>query len=287
MKLRVFVLMAAALLLLSMTADKPAYMIFDVKGKKSSYKNLLKDALSSDVILFGELHNNPISHWMELQLTKDLYKERKQDLVLGAEMFEADNQEALNLYLEGKISEDSLKKAVRLWPNYATDYKSLVEFARNTSLKFIASNVPRNIANMVYKGGFDVLNELSDEQKSWVAPLPVEYDPELEQYKKMLEMNMAGHVSPNLPRSQALKDATMAHFILKHLENGKIVLHFNGTYHSDYFEGIMWYLKRANPYLRVMTIATVEQGNIEKLSAEYIMIADYILCVPEDMTKTY
>jgi len=123
--------------------------------------------------------------------------------------------------------------------------------------------------------------------KKFIAPLPIEYDPELEQYKKMLEMQMGGHSSPNLPKAQALKDATMAHFILANASQDKLFLHFNGTYHSDYFEGIMWYLKRKNADLKILTIATVEQNDITKLSPEYIMAADYIICVPDDMTKTY
>lgn len=100
-------------------------------------------------------------------------------------------------------------------------------------------------------------------------------------------MDMAGLSSPNLPKAQALKDATMAHFIFSNAKEGKLFLHYNGSYHSDYFEGIMWYLKRKNADLKILTIATVEQSDISKLSPEYIMVADYIICVPDDMTKTY
>jgi uncharacterized iron-regulated protein len=273
--------------LLSMTVDKPAYRLYYGTGKKTTYQKMLNDIMSCEVVLFGELHNNPISHWLELQLAKDLYKAKKQDLVLGAEMFEADNQSGLDNYLKGEITEDTLKTKIRLWPNYETDYRPLVEFARNTNLKFIATNIPRKYASMVMKGGFEALNPLSDEEKKFIAPLPVEYDAELEQYKKMLEMNMGGHSSPNLPKAQAIKDATMANFIFANSGTGKLFMHCNGSYHSDYFEGIMWYLKRKNADLKILTIATVEQSDIEKLLPEYIMAADYIICVPDDMTKTY
>jgi len=273
--------------LLSMTVDKPAYQIYNVTGKKTTYQKMIKDIMSCEVVLFGELHNNPISHWLELQLTKDLFKEKKQDLILGAEMFEADMQETLDKYLKGQITEDELKTQIKLWPNYETDYRPLLEFARNTNLKFLATNAPRKYASLVMHQGFEKLNTLSDEEKKFLAPLPIEYDPELEQYKKMIEMDMAGLSSPNLPKAQALKDATMAHFIFSNAKDGKLFLHYNGSYHSDYFEGIMWYLKRKNADLKILTIATVEQSDISKLSPEYIMVADYIICVPDDMTKTY
>jgi uncharacterized iron-regulated protein len=281
-------ILALFILLAGMTTDKPAYQIFNVKGKKSTYKSLLKDALACDVILFGELHNNPLSHWLELQLTKDLYKTEKQNLILGAEMFEADNQQAINKYLKGVYKETDFKKEARFWSNYETDYKPLVELARNTNMSFIATNTPRKYASLVFKGGFDTLAGLSAEEKQYFAPLPIEYDPELNCYKKMLQMQMgSNHASPNLPKAQAIKDATMAFFIMKNLAAGKKFLHFNGSYHSDYFEGIMWYLKKANPFLTVLTIATVEQSDINKLSDEYILLADYIIVVPDDMTKTY
>ncbi|MEI6124728.1 MAG: ChaN family lipoprotein [Bacteroidota bacterium] len=286
-KIRIGIILLS-LALMAMTVDKPAYQIFDVKGKKTTYDKMLKDISECQVILFGESHNNPISHWLELQVAKDLFKVKKQDLVLGAEMFEADNQAALDKYLKGEIVEDTLRKQARLWPNYDTDYKPLVDLAKNTNLKFVATNIPRKYAGLVMKQGFDALNALSADEKKHIAPLPIEYDPELNQYKKMLEMQMSGgHSSPNLPKAQAIKDATMANFIYTNLADGKQFLHFNGSYHSDYFEGIMWYLKRKNADMRILTITTVEQSDIGKLSQEYIMAADYVICVPDDMTKTY
>lgn len=282
-----FYLIVISVALLSMTVDKPAYQIYNVTGKKTTYQKMLKDILSCEVVLFGELHNNPISHWLELQLAKDLFISKKQDLILGAEMFEADNQNGLDNYIKGIWNEDTFKTKVRLWPNFDTDYKPLVDFARNTNLNFIATNIPRKYASQVMKEGFEGLLTLSQEEKKHIAPLPIEYDPELEQYKKMLEMNMGGHSSPNLPKAQAIKDATMAHFIATNAAQGKLFLHYNGAYHSNYYEGIMWYLKRKSADMRILTITTVEQNNINKLSQEYIMAADYIICVPDDMTKTY
>ena len=51
---------------------KQAYQIFNAKGKKSSYSKMINSLTKQDVILFGELHNNPISHWLQLEVTTDL-----------------------------------------------------------------------------------------------------------------------------------------------------------------------------------------------------------------------
>jgi len=276
--------------LISMKGDKEAYQYFNVKGGQAKYKALLKDAVQADVVFFGELHNNPISHWMQLELTKDLYDEKGDQLVLGAEMFESDNQLLLDEYLGGTIKQGSFEKEARLWNNYKTDYKPLVEFARDNNLPFIATNIPRRYASIVHSSGFEGLDELSDEAKALFAPLPVAYDPELKGYKAMIEMMAgmgSGHANENLPKAQAIKDATMAHFILENWKTGQLFIHYNGTYHSNDFEGIVWYLKAAKPLLKILTIASVEQDTISPLKEENVGIADYILCVPTDMTKTY
>ena len=237
--------------------------------------------------MFGESHNNPIAHWLELELTKDLYELNRDKLVLAAEMFETDNQLILDEYLESLISQSYFEDEARIWPNYKTDYKPLVEFAKKNKIYFVASNIPRRYASVVNKKGFEGLGELSDEAKAYFPPLPVPYDPNLECYKSLLKMEgMPGHISQNFPKAQAIKDATMAYFMLKNWNPGKQILHFNGSYHSDNFESINWYLKQENPNLNIVTITTVSQKNVKELTKENTGIADYTICVDEDITKT-
>ncbi len=273
----------------AMRGDKPAYKLFTQKGKVTDFGQLVKAAAKADVVLFGELHNNPISHWLQLELTRSLYAEKKQQLVLGAEMFEADNGVLLDEYLSGKVAERNFEAEAKLWPNYKTDYKPLLAFARDNSLRFIATNIPRRYASLVNREGFDGLTALSPEAKQYIAPLPIPYDAQLPGYKGMMEMmgGAGGHVNENLPRAQAIKDATMAYFILKNLKPGQTFLHFQGTYHSDNFEGINWYLKQAAPELKIVTINSCEQADIDTLSAENKNKADFILAIPESMTKTH
>jgi len=274
--------------ILGFKADKPAYRIFSEKGKEVKYKELVTDAMKADIILFGELHNNPISHWLQLELTKDVYVEKQDHLILGAEMFESDNALILSEYVSKQIPRKNFEKEARLWPNYKTDYKPLVEFALEKNIPFVATNIPRRYAAIVYKGGFEELDGLNDEAKALIAPLPINYDPELNCYKQMLQMGgMGAHVNENLPKAQAMKDATMAHFILKNWKKGDTFIHYNGSYHSDNFESIVWYLLEANPNLKIMTIASTQQPGIEELDEESIGVANFVICIPESMTKTH
>ena len=168
--------------------DKPAYKVFTAEGKKAEYGDIIKEVKKADVVFFGELHDNPIAHWLELEVTRDIYNEKGKSLILAAEMFETDNQILIEEYFSGIIKESSFESEVRLWNNYKTDYKPLLDFARDSGLKFVASNIPRRYASIVNSGGFEALEKVSDEGKKFIAPLPVEYDPELACYKDMLSM---------------------------------------------------------------------------------------------------
>ena len=250
-----------------------------------TFSKMVSELQNKELILFGEIHNNPISHWLQLELTKEMGKRKK--LILGAEMFEADNQKGLNLYLNDSIDTHGLDTMVRLWDNYTTDYKPLLDYAKNNKLPFIATNIPRRYAAMVHKkGGFKALDSLSIKEKLWIAPLPFPFDSEIPSYKAILDM-FAGHGRLDIIKAQASKDATMAHFILKNCKKNHTFLHYNGAYHSNNYEGILWYIKQQNSQINFATISTVKQEKVSKLNKEHKGLADYIIVVDKDMTTTF
>ena len=329
-----------------------AFQIFDSKGKKVSYAKFIKTVRKSfltkpdsrDVLLFGELHDNPISHWLELQVTQDLFDVHS-NIVLGAEMFETDQQTALNEYLNPKKdtakqntnnpmgmgfgadpSYTKLKKSIKLWNNFATDYQPLVDFARDHKLQFVATNVPRRYASLVYKKGIKSLYENEGQiigstrtfsigsnlpkcdtgiykkdsltyfaeisQGKSIPPFFV-YDSTLQCYKDIFAM-AGGHGGQNLPMSQSIKDATMASQIYAHLLQNGVFVHYNGSYHSDNHQSIEWYLKHYNEQLlknnfpmKITTISTRTQQNVSQLEKDNVGIADFVIVVPENMTRTY
>jgi uncharacterized iron-regulated protein len=271
--------------------DKPAYQLFTAKGKQVKYGKMLDELQKADVVLFGEQHNDPIAHWLQLEVAKDLHKVHQQSFAIGAEMFEADVQLVLNEYLSGQVAENNFEQESRPWNNYKTDYRPVVRFAKEVSIPFIATNVPRRYAAMVSGGSLKALEKVSEDAKRYIAPLPMHVDMNLPGYKNMLAMfgnSTHGNTkSENIVQAQALKDATMAHFILQQVNSGIKMLHLNGAYHSDNFEGIGWYLKQGNPKLKTLTITTVLQEDLEKLSEENKQKADFILVVPASMTRTY
>jgi uncharacterized iron-regulated protein len=209
---------------LHVSAQEKSFVLYDSEGKVTTYKKMLKTLNDVDIILFGEEHNNPISHWLQYEVTKSLYQNHK--LILAAEMLERDNQDELNDYLSGKIDAKGLDTLARLWKNYKTDYAPLVNFAKDNKLPFVAANIPRHYANLVYKKGFEALDSLTMEEKTWIAPLPIAFDKDLPTYQKILEM-MGEHGTPELVKAQAIKDATMAHSILENFKKGQKLIIYN------------------------------------------------------------
>lgn len=264
-----------------------AYAIYTSDGKKADIDKIMKSANGKSHVFFGELHNSAIAHWLQFELTKRLYAVNKRRLVLGAEMFEADNQYIIDEYLKRQISANSFQDEVRLWPNYNTDYKPLIEFAREKSIPFIATNIPRRYASMVYKQHLDSLNGLSDLAKTFIAPISAfRFDTSVACYGRMVT-DFGDHGGMQIAQAQAIKDATMAHFIQKNSTKRTVFLHYNGAYHSDNKEGIIHYLKEFIDLDKILTITTVTQEKVDRLDETNKGLADFVICVPESFTNTH
>jgi uncharacterized iron-regulated protein len=324
--------------------DFPAYKIYDSDGDEVEFEDVIEQSVESDIVFFGELHNNPICHWLQLELTKAVYAENP-NIKLGFEMFESDDQLVINEFFDDLYSENRFKGEMKLWKNYKTDYKPLLDFAKENKLKLIATNTPRRYATLVAKKSFTALDSLTDDAKKFIAPLPIIVDLELPGYKKMGEMFGEGHTQPKgkmppamksdkkdstksgmqhdpkalrnsipdkhkmpagskmhgknpmhkkgadmmtkLKQAQALKDATMAHFTMSNLAEGEVFIHFNGTYHSNNHEGIVWFIQQKMPDKKIVTIATIEKDDINELTDEEMKLGDFILVIPKSMTITH
>ena len=268
-----------------------AFKFYNKKSKEVSSKDLIKELADYDVVFIGEHHDNSINHWLEKRITEALFEKKNGQIILGAEMFERDNQQALNSYLAGEIDAKILKDSVRLWKNYETDYRPLVDFAKDKKLNFIATNVPRKYASQTSKNGINSLNELPESEKKFIAKLPIEVTLETPGYKEMKSL-MGDQVDEmklmNFISAQAIKDATMAESIFNNLQSGKTFIHYNGDYHSKQYGGIYWYLKKKDPNLKIAVISVFESEKPElSLPEKDFIPTEFNLVIPSDMTKTY
>lgn len=290
MKKITFLILALSFTLSTWSQDLKAYQLYNQKGKKVTFKKMIRKLAHYDVVLFGEFHDNSIIHWMELKTAEALYHKTEGNMVLGAEMFERDNQPQINAYLQDSIDAKQLETQARLWNNFKTDYKPLLDFAQKYDLPFIASNVPRSYAQIVAAEGLDSLDALPVEEKVYLAELPINFSMETPGYKEMEDMMRAhaGDKLMNYIHAQAVKDATMAESIIKNSTKPGLFLHFNGDYHSKEYGGIYWYLKNQDhKKLKVAVIAVVSTDHPELRLPKELKHTEFTIVVPEDMTKTY
>ena len=282
------------MLMMSMTtyAQKTPeiYRIFDAQGKEVSYEKMIKTVSATDVVFFGEIHNCVISHWMELKVLETLAETNKK-LKVGMEMLEADNQLIIDEYTSSTISSDRFEEECRLWPNYSTDYEPLVYYAKRHHLPLIATNVPRRYASVVKEKGLAFLDSLSADAKRYLPKLPIKYVENENAQAGFALMGLLGKAKETEPQlmaqAQAIKDATMGWFIAQNLKKGEQMIHFNGTYHSDARNGIIPYLLEYRPKTTISTIRAIRQEEIDKIEEDYLGLADFYICITEDMNMSY
>ncbi|MCC5917985.1 MAG: ChaN family lipoprotein [Cryomorphaceae bacterium] len=279
--------LALALFLLGNTLLSPAQslpentVLYDKNGEKITIEEMITKLLEAQVVLFGELHGLEATHIMEQIIANELFKKVGDKLILGGEMWERDQQLIVDEYVRGLITLKQFKGDARLWPNFEKDYLAFINIAKENNLPFIATNVPRRYASVLFHEGVEALDKFSKEAKSLMPKLPFTFDPALPLYADMEEqMAGHGHDSKHLSHSQALKDATMAYWIVNNMKKKNLFFHINGEFHSKEFQGIYNYIRQEKKKWKVMSISSVMQIDVHALEDDNIMRADFIFVIP-------
>ncbi|MBC7808415.1 MAG: ChaN family lipoprotein [Akkermansiaceae bacterium] len=259
-------------------------------GKKVRWRDLPGRLASANAIFLGEEHDDPETHRVEAALLEAAHKKIGARLTLAMEMMERDGQTVLNDYLAGKIDEAAFAKASRLWQNYATDYRPMVEYAKANGIPVLASNAPRKIVSKVGKEGLSsTLASLSAEEKTQIAASVTA--PEGDTYAVRFAGVIAeGHgdgpvmPAPTVRRfyeAQCVRDDTMAETVAGAIRDGRTVVHVNGSFHSDAGLGtaarVLW---RCPLEARIAVVRIVPYKN--RIEWEpFRNEADYLVFVPD------
>ena len=276
-------------------APAPSYVpqrVYDAHQQAfTDFERMVADLTKADVILVGEQHDDPNTHRLEAAILEGL-KRRGVSPTLSLEMFERDVQVAVDAYRAGKTSEDEFLKTSRPWPRYATDYRALVEMAREDGWPIVASNVPRRHASAVAKAGRPALDELSAADRENVArDLQCPQDPYFDRFVETMNSHPAPGSEKQSPEerraaneryyvSQCLKDETMAEAIASALDASKgPVVHVNGAFHSDFGQGTAERVRRRLEGRRIAIVSILPVKDIDQAapSAEDLRRADYLV----------
>jgi uncharacterized iron-regulated protein len=229
-------------------------------------------AAKADVVFFGEQHDDEETHRAELALLSAIGT-RRGKVVLSLEMFERDVQPLVDAYLAGALSEADFREQSRPWPNYGSDYRPLVELAKAKGWPVVASNVPRRLASMVSRRGLPAVDSLPATDRAFVAKdLQCPKD---QYYENFVEVMGGGHgaatqaTAPASPmqgmtdlfyQAQCIKDETMAESIVAARQKAgsdAIVVHFNGSFHTDFGLGTAARVRRRLTDAKTVVVSAV------------------------------
>jgi len=298
MRVRQLVAIAFGCAWLGATMGAQSYVpnrVFDsARGAFLDFEAMAADLTRADVVFLGEQHDDPNTHRLELAVLEALAR-RGRSVVLSLEMFERDVQEPLDHFQMGHMTEDEFQKSSRPWPRYATDYKPLVDFAISKNWPVVAANVPRPIASEIAKGGLEVLlNKGEADRKLYARDLIC---PTSDTYFKRFAEAMGGHPAPGVAAdeaartteryyfSQCVKDETMAEAIAAAYTAGAagparpVVVHVNGSFHSDYGQGTAARVIRRLPGKRVAVISIQPVADLDVITTTGAdkALGDYVI----------
>ncbi len=262
------------------------YKIYDTKQQQLiTFSELASRVDGTDVLFFGEEHDDSLGHWLQDTLYT-LLLNRFEDVALSLEMFETDVQLVLDEYLSGYITEDKLIKDGRAWKNYKDHYRPLVESAKEQQQSVIAANTPRRYVSIVSSEGLDRFYQLPKSAHQYLPPFPI-YTAEKAYYQRFADtMEEVGHPLENddFYHAQCTWDAGMAHSIYQYWRKHKqtMIFHLNGRFHTDYQQGTVTQLRRFSPKISIRNISCFTAEDFDQPNwSEYTPIADFIILVRE------
>lgn len=256
------------------------YKIYDTQSKKIiSIDDLTKSINKTDVLFFGEEHNDSVAHVLQDTIYKSLIKNYK-NVTLSLEMFETDCQNVVNEYLNDFITETNLINEGRAWGNYR-DYRNTVNTAKKFKQQVVAANAPRRYVSLVNRKGLAELEKLNPQSKSYFATLPID-TLNAPYYQKFVElMGGQSHFSGNrMFHAQTLWDATMAQNINKSFTQNKNtkIFHLNGRFHSDEKLGIISQLQKMNKEINIKNISAFAADDFDNPDwNKYLVLGDFVI----------
>jgi uncharacterized iron-regulated protein len=270
----------------------PSYVpqrVYDTRrGAFTDFESMLADLARAEVIFVGEQHGDANTHRLELAILEGLSR-RQVPVAVSLEMFERDTQVALDEFLAGSKSETAFLEGARPWPRYATDYRPLVDFAKARAWPVIAANVPRRFATDVAKRGLEAVEGLPAAERPHAAR---EFDCPHDVYFEKFAAAMEEHPAPGTDKmtadeqraqtgryfeSQCVKDETMAESIAA--VAGRRVVHFNGSFHSDFGYGTVERTRRRMPGRQLVVVSILPVADLDALTPneEDLKRADYLI----------
>jgi uncharacterized iron-regulated protein len=264
-------------------------------GKSVSFAEMIQEMAETRLVYVGETHNSLPMHQIQAKIIQGLY-EQGRHLSVGLEMYPVTQQEALNKWSLGILSEEEFIRDGQWYVNWNFHfgfYQDIFRVVKKNSIPLYALNVPREIIAKVRMKGWDALSEEEKEivpepdlsnqdHRTLIRTIFASSDLPPQMKGKGLEMVFEG-----LYRAQTAWDETMAHYALGALnkEEGRIVV-LAGSGHLLYNLGINLraYKKSRFPFKTVVCVIIPKDKEGIQVSRS---LADYVWGLPEEDRPAY
>ncbi|EGQ7763992.1 ChaN family lipoprotein [Vibrio sp. 2304] len=235
------------------------YQLYTPSGEHIALSKLPIELQQADVILIGEWHTHAGVHRFQTDMLKQLTSYDR-SLALSMEQFTRDKQPVVDAYLRGEIGEQYLMKQANAWPNYESDYRPLVEFAKQKNLPVIAANAPKSIVRCIGRQGLDYINKLDDDQRMFIAQaINTGSSPYKEKFMASMHHGKPEQTEKQFA-AQVTWDETMAESIVSYLDDnpGVQIVHVAGKFHTEQGLGTAASILSRNPSLKVIVISPTD-----------------------------
>ena len=212
-------------------------------GLKVSLDGMMDMVSGATLVCVGETHDNIHAHRVELTIIRELFRRFPGRIAIGMEMFREPQQEVLDRWTKGELSELAFLKAVKWYDNWGFDfdyYRGILEFAKENGIDVVALNPSKEIQEEVRRGGLD---NVSADLKARLPGIG-EADP----YQRAAMKAVYGSHLPaegmfeSFFRVQMLWEETMAERVVDYLKSprgkGKKIVTITGGWHVRYGFGL-------------------------------------------------
>ena len=213
--IRALILTTISLWFLVVSATAHPHILDVASGEMLDFNQLIDKLEQTRVVFIGEQHDHTGHHQMQLEIIRALNE--RQSMVIGLEMFQAREQQALDDWTAGVSSEEDFRQIYQRNWGWWRLYEPIFSYARRHQIPMIGLNVPRSITRQVAMSGFSSLDE---EQISFLGGMTCEVDTTYEDFIRRA-VGAHGHGSfnfRNFCEAQLVWDKAMARHMSLYLQ---------------------------------------------------------------------